>query len=665
MPMEDLHQTGPKSTPLPSRSRTQTRQVDPGSDLDLAGLIVMYGLSIRAFNVCRTAQLDRLSSIRQFKERHGGFHKLRNCGTKTMKELEDLLVQCHPDARISTTSTEEVLSPEQIQQIYLQCFSQLGSRSREALTALTGPPAARAGIDLFLRAGEALREFEDQPSPVRKELRQMRRTLFQELDHRRHALRVEKLKSAGLTLDQWFKFHDLSEFARSQLFAHDGRMTLLRFMDHYLEQFDDHKAYRLLLHRLHKDGYACSTVQLARRFEFTPERVRQILASEEARLRAPFEVIADLPDVKIHYPELLTDGPIFMVTEELIDGLNARDKTQFAPVAVLHIAHAVDPQGLVIGSWTALFGHDKVSNALNNEKLFLIDPHMVEPVQRMIASLSNLLKRKRKNQEGIHAEELMPELDPSLRSRSLSLFKQLVAVRWPELEIRDHQFILPANRMKSNDDRLKELLESLNEPSHVSVILEAWERRFPTHSITAQAISNMVAHKRALFMSIGHTSTYALRNWEKERPGLNTGSIRSMVAALLGSAPMPLHRDDLAKAIKRERPRVTGLGIIHNLKLDKSGTFCFFPGGYVGLARKHYDHVPSPRVNVPGHLLRHTNLVRFIGKTRSDLFDHLTASCDASPDSIECVIDKAVAAGRLVVSAEGVIRSAHMRAKQS
>lgn len=663
--MDDFLNIGPESSATQNSPALTVGTGSENRDPDLAGLTVLHGLSIRAFNVCRGAQLDHLSSIRQFSERHGGFQKLRNCGKKTIQELEDLLAKCTTAPSTSTPTEEGYFSSDQIQRIYMQYFTQLGPASREALTALTGPPVARTGINLFMRSGEALNGLPDMPEAVLKELRHMRRALFQALDRRRHALRVAKLKSAAFDLDQWFQFHDLSMAARAELFTPSGSMTLLRFMDHYLEQFDHHNAYRLLLHTLHQPGANCTTTELARQFDLTPERVRQILVKTEARLRKPFEVIADLPDVQYHYPELLAAGPVFMVTKELVDKLNKRDRTQFSPLAVLYVAHAVDPYKLVIGSWTALFGPDKHSFALNSEQLFMIDPLLVQPAAKKIAVLAELLKKKRKHQEAIKEADLMKDVDRSIRPRLLASLKQLVAIRWPEIDLRDDQFILPANKMKFNDDRLEEVLLSLNEPSHVSVVMEEWERRFPDHPVTAPAISNMIVHNKTMFMSIGWTSTYGLRRWEKDRPELNMGSIRTFVYHLLEFAPTPLHKDELEEAVKRVRQGVTGSGIFHNLRLDKSGIFLFFSGGYVGLAQKSYDHVPAPPPNVPGHLLRAGNLSKFIGKPRNLLAEHLMAECHALPNRVALVIDRTIADGRLVVDENGVIRSVHEKRKST
>lgn len=639
-----------------SRTAYKERTYRSQRDTDLASLTVFHDLSLRAFNACKAARLDFLSDIRQFHALHGGFHKLRNCGEKTMLELEELLAKCDPGSTRSTGYKEELLTTGQLQDIYLQCFNQLGQHAKDALTAIAGPPDATVGIDLFMRHGEGLHGLEAGSSEVLKELRRMRRNLFEALDRQRHALRVAQLKSINRSMKEWMDFHGLTEKARAELFNPDGGMTLLRFMDHHLNEFDHHNSYRLLVHYLHQSGKPSSMADLAKRFGFTAERIRQILVTSEARLRKPFEVIADLPDVEKHYPELLTEGPLFMVTKDLVDGLNKRDKTQFAPVAIMHIAHAVDPQGLVIGSWSALFGSGSRSRELDNKRFFLIDPPIVEPVERMIAAWTAHMKRKRKHSESIGISDLLTHVAPKLRPRAMEAFEQLIAVRFPEMAYKGGQFILPANKMKFNDDRLLEVLQHLNKPSHVSVILEEWKRRFPEHPITGQAVINMVVHDKDTFLSIGWTSTYALRRWEKDRPEMNSGSIRAIVTQLLEKSAVPLYKEELEAGVKRFRPNATALSIIHNLKLDRSGAFRFFPGGCVGLAHKKYRHVPATPVNVPSHLLRNANLAKFIGKTRSELIDHLDSICDASTARIERVVEAAIAKGRIVLDAKQVIR---------
>ena len=648
--------TDPECAPDQSGPLPRSGEGGADRDPDLAGLTVLYGLSIRAFNVCRAGQLDRLSTIREFHKRHGGFAKLRNCGLKTAKELESLLVIDRNVRDFSSGKVEELLSDEQIHRIYMAAYSELDLHSHNALVALIGPPVAITGINLFMRFGDELQDLPGVSGPILKELRHMRRVLFKNLDRQRHALRVAQLKSTAVSMEQWSQAHALSKESLAMLFGPDGDMRLLRFMDHYLEHFDNRNSYRLLLFHLHQPGDGFTMPELAEHFDLTKERVRQVLSTAEARLRKPFEVIADLPEVQTHYPELVTEGPVFLITRELIDRLNTRDGTCFAAEAILYIAHAVDPQGLVIGSWSDLFGPAKLSSELEHQQHFLIDPLIVGPVKRMTAELTARLRQKRKEMERMDTALFLNTVEPGFRSRALSVFKDLIPLRFQGVVAGEDHFMLPPNTMKFNDDRLVEVLESLNEPSHVNAIMAEWQRRFPAREITIDAIRNLVVHGKDVFTTLGRTSTYALRRWEIERGVLSSGSIRELVAEALRATDLPLSPEELERAIQIKRPRTSASAIIHNLKLDKSDMFSFHPGGYVGLASKTYPYIPPPTGSVPGHLFQEGALTRFLGRHRNDLADHLASQCAASPLRIERVIDKAIEEGRLYTDDSGIIR---------
>jgi hypothetical protein len=60
-------------------------------DPDLVQLRTLFGLSVRAFNVCENNDLLRLSDIITYGSREKDFSRLRNCGSKTRMELQDLV----------------------------------------------------------------------------------------------------------------------------------------------------------------------------------------------------------------------------------------------------------------------------------------------------------------------------------------------------------------------------------------------------------------------------------------------------------------------------------------------------------------------------------------------------------------------------------------------
>src|SRR5690606_33163704 len=85
LPLKDAYE------PVDHGLQTERESHRDPADLDLEQLSILFGMSVRAVNVCRYNDLHYLSDIRRFDERHHGFKVLRNCGSKTQLELWEML----------------------------------------------------------------------------------------------------------------------------------------------------------------------------------------------------------------------------------------------------------------------------------------------------------------------------------------------------------------------------------------------------------------------------------------------------------------------------------------------------------------------------------------------------------------------------------------------
>lgn len=80
----------PDSSPTHDQQKSEVTlklAIDP----DLVQLRTLFGLSVRAFNVCENNDLLRLSDIINYGSREKDFSRLRNCGAKTRMELHELV----------------------------------------------------------------------------------------------------------------------------------------------------------------------------------------------------------------------------------------------------------------------------------------------------------------------------------------------------------------------------------------------------------------------------------------------------------------------------------------------------------------------------------------------------------------------------------------------
>jgi hypothetical protein len=231
-----------------------------------------------------------------------------------------------------------------------------------------------------------------------------------------------------------------------------------------------------------------------------------------------------------------------------------------------------------------------------------------------------------------------------------------VQVRYPELMVEEGRVVLPPNQRLNQEDILEEVLKVLNKPSHVSSILEQWQRSFMDSPISEAGIRSVAVRDKSRFFSIGRTSTYGLRCWEEERPELKGGTIRKLAEEILSESGSLMHIDELTTRLRPFRPTTTSTSVRYNLQLETSGRFVLYPGGYVGLSNKVQPVVPPPPVAVPGSLMRARYLKRFIGFHRNELVRHLIDITSATSFRVETVVHEAIKEGRILADGDGVIR---------
>lgn len=630
----------------------------PAFDLDLPPIASTFGLSVRAFNVLETANLTSLSAIQEFRLLHGDFRKLRNCGSTTQLELDVLLEKAAAMGlgRGSLGAPPVVpVDMADLDRFFAILVAGLTQRTRNVLEAMIGPLSAASAIAYFKRHGS---RWSGQPGVgvvARRELRDFRRRLLEAVDG--NAFVTIHAPGADTTtgLSRWYLRHRIPIEVRGALFNEHGRMTVLRFLEHYLDLTGTDSKTRVRSAYLKQGAVPHSLEDLAQRTELTRERVRQLLVHMDREFLASIALIADLPDVEGQYPELTQTGPLFVVTTELASRLNLAEGTRWSPLFIVYVALVLNGAKHQRMEWTDLFDRSADSKALDISAPLMMDRTLadhISPVTRMVAE--QILQRR--------ARPMVMELDSALahlpgeqRNQVKEVVHRLIAVRFPELIIAGDTVTFPPNTRKKQVDLLEEVLASLNEPSHVSQVVEEWSRMFPDEPITEEGVRSVAVREKDRFFSIGRTSTYGLRSWEFQREDVRGGTIRDIAVSILSGTSDPMHVDDLTKLIQRFRPDTNAYSLKTNLQLDQGKRFVLFPGGYAGLAGKLYEHIPIPRSRIPGSLLRRTVLRSFIGRSLDSLVAYIHANSEVSADRVRAMVERKVADGTLVVDSERIL----------
>ncbi len=622
----------------------------------LEQLTVLFGLSVRAFNVCENAGLYTLSQIRDFALEHGGFKMLRNCGAKTQMELSDLLVRSAATgyAPDRTAHPDGAASPDRMEAICSAQYLKLSTQARNVLQGQIGHPTADAIIRFFMRQGRKMPKLPGAGSKVMRELRAMRENTMTALTDRSVEWPDDSDPRAELL--RWALIHQVDPDILPYLQHSDGRYSLFRFLERYIGMAWNGSKLNVYRTQLLNHGSALTLETIAAKVGLTRERVRQLMVNMDHTVLAQLSFVSDLPGVHEHYPELVNADRCMVVDVELVRTLNAREGTCCSPLLVAYIAVLLNHPRLQLGKWTEMFDRTTLSKELDHTHPLLMEREWVEELKSAASLAIQVIEARRSTPERRPLAEILVVGDKAPSHQIVSLLCTILPLRYPEIFIEDGCICLPANAKRSQEDMLEEVLAGLDEPSHVTRIQEVWSTRFLGRPITVEGIRSVVVRNKSLFFSIGRESTYGLRRWENERHDLRSGTIRDIVEGLLQASSAPLHLEDLVEDVQKFRPG-TYLGSVKlNLQMEASGRFVFLSGGFVGLAGRSYDRIPDPPAGVPGSLMRASVLRQFVGQHRSRLEEHIAQRCSATPKRIERVIDAAITAGRIQLDPEGLIQ---------
>jgi hypothetical protein len=564
---------------------------DPKFRTKIKEIFDRFDISVRAFNVCQTLNLETLGDLAKYYHENGNFLDAKNCGDKTNKELIYLVKENGFQSTIKFPSTTFTLERDDqiVYNILIQReFSKLSIRCQNALTNAFGRDMPDYDLvkTLFIDnnlTGNRLSNVGKLTNSEVESFKSYCKALLSQFEGRNFGavekgrIRLSHICGFDVT-DETF----VVEFLESKL-------SVVKLLSKYfkevfdLNEVDEFIAKNSL--RLLDKKYSLDTIGM--KFNLTRERIRQKSLKIHERLSAKTYII-ELLFKHSAYPEI--PSPIFVVDEiDKFSQLGSEiqgTSSQFAA----YVLGVCNPKFYQFSPLDKFKRPDEVEMIDVYEEVkrvkycYLIDgdqlskDKLIKGYERLII---NACQRRPAEQNVDWRSVLGFKVNPASRDIFGILIDKEFNLKSDESGVLFHR-----NTGKKVYEYALEALQKLDRPSHVNDICAEISKSYPDFDSTAIS-SSMRLHKN-IFIYFGRSSTYGLKIWESKRKNIKGGTIKSIIEEYLEGFSEPKHLTDVLNYVRRFRD-TTYNSVLTNLKLDTKDKFRFYGGGYIGLSSKTYS----------------------------------------------------------------------------
>ncbi|MBK9764931.1 MAG: hypothetical protein IPO87_16675 [Flavobacteriales bacterium] len=635
------------------------------SEISLDELDLLFGLSVRAKNICHVNGLDTLADIAAYNTRFGGFKGLNSCGRLTDLELRDvillaemrigLLREPKAEAHLQRTSALVMTDRDRMLADIRREFPRLSVRLRNVLDNFLEDTLPESILDKVLLSGLDIRKVRNAGVKSVEEFKEFKRLIIG------GGPTPHSPSPIGPPAAQVFNVlrHHFDQDEAQLIIVQDilddaAAVRILRLFRAMVGVWGQRKGARLnsVIAYTQYTPERGKLKQLAGQMELTRERVRQLISEWEDEFDARFAFTDELPRPFNLAPVELA-GPAFIVTPSVTALINADLEVEWSQWFIAKVLGVISDKQYVHISWTKMGVPGPTARDLDATTPVLLRADSADSLTSMLAHFNDLLSMDRTNDSVHELSELSggTALDVELSEAMGPLMGCLAE----DVRFDEGRFYLRASKQKTREQVVAGELEELNAPTHVLTLVERLRVFDPERDWNEEAVRAVVVKAPTRFISFGRTSTYGLRTWEKERKEIKGGTIRSIVEDLLEKSDVPLHINHLTNAVRQYRPTTNASSIRTNLHLVEGGTFTFIRGGFIGLSSKTYLNTPDATNTVPGSFFRNSVMRKFIGRTLVSFKEHLRSNCSSDMDEIDRAVRAVVVDGRIVLDKNGVI----------
>lgn len=573
-------------------------------------------LSPRASNVCKDNNIYSIDDLKAFVNHGGDLNLLRNCGRKTVLELNNLISETQKSIENKNekgTKNGDILNEKykniQHNQFKKDCFdsdfksllNNLSVRSKNGYFKIV--KNYRNDIDGFIN--EALFNDLDLGS-----IRNLGKKSISELDWFKKNIKYLIEEYAAKKIDKFDFIKVKTEnllgvsFDKIEISEHkfinsikSKELDLVYFFDSYILNHSIKKYVDnlLLLRYLSPNNDKVNSLEkISKKVGLTRERVRQI--SAKTSFNSKFSGLSNLLPFSYNIIDSLNQNyfkvefPLNFVKKNL-NFLEYNTSTLARILNVILDDYSVIYEGeelKAISSHGEIYKHDlyksnrriKVNYIFSKE--FINKDLCLEVLNEIFHRTCFIIK-----------EDYFynPFLNFKLSNQQEEFLNELITKNF-NLSTSSKGVHFRRNSLVTNDELIVEVLRKFDKPILIDELHRQLRNYYPTKfkGKDVESIRSTIVRYKEKFIYMrgakGRKTLYGLKEWERTK-NLKGGSIKQLCINYLESKSTPVHMLELSRFIIKNR-ETNQKNILTNLKLDPHNNFVYFKSNFIGLRKKKY-----------------------------------------------------------------------------
>lgn len=568
--------------------------------MTLEELRSIENLSVRSFNICRYSNLNTLSDILAYYNKHKSFINLRNCGRRSSEELISL---CKKHKTYKDPLEEILPTLTRVQRSVINSFIAVNTEDLSV--------RSRNAISLYLNNNLKIKHFAEKifsESFNVNNIKNVGKKSIPELEVyfsiiKDFIFEVNQTKDEELLISLKNKFLIQRTFnitrIPNEILESESIFQLTDFLLNQNAFFD--KTQTVIVKRalkLFNNQKELTLDEIAVQVDLSRERVRQIrkLCLEDLFNKLLF--ISNFNDDLFQKYSIDIESTYIEINTDILDKINQSSNTNFSREFITYILSAyLNESFSLVGNYEDVL-QPKYFNSRNRHNwnnFYLVKKEL--SLEFDFTSFTNDISNRVSDRiEESYSFNFRSYLSKFLSNNNIDVLDLLFPICEniinEEFEIYldlEENINFKRNTSRQAHEYAFEALEHLGKPSKVKEIFEKVIELHPNYDTDEAKIRVSMKRKNG-FVPISRKSVFGLKKWENELDNFKGGTIKDVIIDFLEKQNEPTHIVKVLEHLEKFRQKKDARSVITNLKVDPMKRFLIFNQGFIGLQDKKNNY---------------------------------------------------------------------------